>query len=233
MTKEPKKRRRRVPGMRLVPGATFDLEEDEHGQTYDVLKASDRARIRDRVNRDKPFLVVGSPKCTDYFWFNTAVHHHRMSPEERARRLAEREVILRFAVEVYRMQLAGGRHFLHEHPLGAESWKEPFVEKLMGDSRVGSVIADQCRFGLRIDGPRGEPTLAKKPTRFMSSAPAILESLDRRCRGDHVHQRISGGRNRGPASQVYPTDLCRSILRGAEEQRYPQGPPLSVLDTYN
>ena len=71
-------------------GATFDLEEDEHGQTYDVLKASDRARIRDRVNRDKPFLVVGSPKRTDYCWFNTAVRHHRMSPEERARRLAER-----------------------------------------------------------------------------------------------------------------------------------------------
>ena len=57
--------RRRCPGMGLVPGATFDLAEDEHGIAYDVLKAADRQRIRERVARDRPFLVVGSPPCTD------------------------------------------------------------------------------------------------------------------------------------------------------------------------
>ena len=93
VTKELKKLRRRVPGMRLVPGATFDLDEDEFGQSYDVLRAADRERIRARVHRDKPFLVVGSPKCTDYCWFNTNVNHHRMQPEELKRRLVEREVI--------------------------------------------------------------------------------------------------------------------------------------------
>ena len=51
--------------MGLVPGATFDLCEDEFGVTYDVLKAADRQRIRTRVARDRPFLVVGSPPCTD------------------------------------------------------------------------------------------------------------------------------------------------------------------------
>ena len=79
--------------MRLVPGATFDLEEDENGEAYDVLRASDRQRIRERVHRDRPFLVVGSPKCTDYCWFNVTVNRHRMEPAELKRRLAERKVI--------------------------------------------------------------------------------------------------------------------------------------------
>ena len=66
VTAELKAYRRRCPGMGLAPGATFDLCEDEHGVAYDALKASDRQRIRDRVERDKPFIVVGSPCCTDW-----------------------------------------------------------------------------------------------------------------------------------------------------------------------
>ena len=65
VTVELREVRRRCPGMGLVPGATFDLQEDENGVAYDVLKASDRQRIRERVARDRPFLVVGSPPCTD------------------------------------------------------------------------------------------------------------------------------------------------------------------------
>ena len=100
VTAELKRMRRRVPGMALVPGATFDLEEDENGVAYDVLKAEDRQRIRDRVIRDKPYLVAGSPKCTDYSSLTVNLVHPKMSKEELRRRLIEREVLLRFAVEM-------------------------------------------------------------------------------------------------------------------------------------
>ena len=66
VTAELQKVRRRCPGMGLVPGATFDLCEDEHGVAYDVLKAVDRQRIRERVSWGRPFLVAGSPPCTDW-----------------------------------------------------------------------------------------------------------------------------------------------------------------------
>ena len=100
VTTELKRMRRRVPGMALVPGATFDLEEDENGVAYDALKAVGRQRIRDRVLRDEPFLVVGSPKCTDYSKLTVNLQHPKMSQEELKRRYAEREVLLRFAVEM-------------------------------------------------------------------------------------------------------------------------------------
>ena len=41
VTAELQKVRRRCPGMGLVPGATFDLCEGEHGAAYDVLKVVD------------------------------------------------------------------------------------------------------------------------------------------------------------------------------------------------
>ena len=66
MTAELKEYRKRCPGMGLVPGATFDLHADEDGVAYGVLKAVGRQRIRERVARDRPFLVVGSPPCTDW-----------------------------------------------------------------------------------------------------------------------------------------------------------------------
>jgi len=226
VTAELKRRHRHVPGMALVPGATFDLEEDENGESYDVLKAVDRQRIRDRVLRDEPFVVVGSPKCTDYSSLTVNLQHPKMTEVELRRRLVEREVMLRFAVEIYCLQLAGGRHFLHEHPRGALSWEEPFMRDLLRDPRVGTVVADQCRFGLRIPGPGGRPTLARKPTQFASSAPAILEELDLRCQGGHEHQAIRGGSQRSRLSAVYPAALCRAILRGAENQRRRDGLPV-------
>eukprot|EP00969_Alexandrium_andersonii_P247827 10951130-Alexandrium_andersonii.AAC.1 len=59
----------------------------------------------------------------------------RMAEDERIRREAEARVLLEFACEVYRFQLAGGRHFLHEHPAGAGSWAEPPVVRLLQDPR--------------------------------------------------------------------------------------------------
>ena len=129
--------------MALVPGVTFDLYEDEQGVAYDVLKAADRQRNRARVSRDRPLLVVGSPPCTDWCWYNVHANHKRMPAAELRRRLVERQVALRFAVEIYCLQLAGGRHFLHEHPVGATSWQEQCVKALRRQPGVGTIVADQ------------------------------------------------------------------------------------------
>merc|ERR1711978_173315 len=63
---------------------------------------------------------------------------------------------------------------------------------------------------------------AKKATRFMSAAPALLEALGRRCGGARRHQVLEGS-GRAAAAARYPAGLCRAILRGAEEQRRRDG----------
>ena len=67
----------------------------------------DRQRIRKRVLRHKPYLVVGSPKCTDYSNLTVKLQRPKMDREELRRRLAEREVLLRFAVEMTENAPAG------------------------------------------------------------------------------------------------------------------------------
>ena len=147
----------------------------------------------------------------------------RMEPVEASRREAEAKVLLHFACEIYRHQLAAGRHFLHEHPASARSWADGQVTDLLEDPRVQTVVGHQCRYGQRARTADGLWAPAKKATRWMSSAPAVLERLGLKCRGGHAHQALVGGRA-GPAA-VYPPQLCRAILRGAEKQRELEGRP--------
>ncbi len=51
----------------------------------------------------------------------------------------------------------------------------------------------------------------------MSSSPAILEALSRRCQGDHAHAPLLGG-TRARDAAVYPPGLCKAIAQGAAEQ---------------
>ena len=206
----------------LTAGSTFDLCSDESGGPYDFRKAGDRQRCRERIRAEQPWLVIGSPPCT---WWSSlmAINIPRMEPAEASRREAEAKVLLHFACEIYRHQLAADRHFLHEHPASARSWADGQVRDLLEDPRVQTVVGHQCRYGQRARTADGRWAPAKKATRWMSSAPAVLERLGLKCRGGHAHQALVGGRA-GPAA-VYPPQLCRAILRGAEKQRELEGRP--------
>ena len=205
-----------LPCMTLVGGPTFDLRCDANGVAWDFRRKADRQRAREQIRRERPFLLIGSPPCTAFSAVQ-ALNRERLGPEELRRRRAEAMVLLGFSVELYWDQLRNGRHFLHEHPATASSWKEGMVARLRRDPRVGEVVGDQCRYGLRTRGPGGALLPARKPTRFLSSAPAILDELSLRCRGVHLHQPLLGG-GRTSAAAVYPPGLCRAILRGAELQ---------------
>ena len=205
-----------LPWLSLAGGSTFDLRADADGRSWDFRLESDRRKARARIAREKPFLVVGSPPCT-LFSVLQALNRGRVDGAVRDRLLAEARVLLGFAVEIYEMQLRAGRHFLHEHPASASSWSDPRVVRLLQDPRVGVVTGDQCRYGLKTHCAGGGKAPARKPTRFMSSAPAILERLSLRCRGTHRHHPLLGDR-RASAAAIYPPGLCRAVLLGAEDQ---------------
>ena len=86
----------------------------------------------------------------------------RMDPEKLRRKKFEAKVLLDFAMEIYEVQLQGGRHFLHEHPESASSWKTEEVQRLLWNPRVGSTVAHLCQFGMKTRGQDGEWRLARK-----------------------------------------------------------------------
>ena len=122
---------------------------------------------------------------------------------------------LHSVVGIYRMQIDGGRHFLHEHPAGATSWNDEWIQRLMEHPKVSSVVSDQCEYGLLTPNADGVPTPAKKPTRWMSSSAMMLKRLSRRCSGNHVHQHLVGGRAK--AAEDYSVQLVTDILRGMRD----------------
>ena len=206
----------------LVPGASLDLTNG-----YDFRKPEDRRRAWNEIKKTEPFVVIGSPPCTLFSNLQELNKHIHRDDQAWLRRFEEEKAQatehLRFCSLLYQHQLRRGRHFLHEHPWGASSWKVDCIEDLLADPRVFTVETHMCRFGMTShirerDGPRG---LVKKPTGFMTSSRCIAAQLDSRCDGSHEHVHLVGGR--ASAAQVYPDELCRSILRGVVRQKAEDG----------
>ena len=136
-----------------------------------------------------------------------------MDPSVVAKMLEDGRMHLRFCAKLYRRQLRGNRHFLHEHPATAFSWREPEIDALVNDRRTYAVVCDQCQFGLITpSADKKSQELAMKPTRFLTSSSEMAEGLDKRCDRSHRHQHLVGGR--AAAAAFYPLPLVRAILRG-------------------
>ncbi len=87
--------------------------------------------------------------------FSVLQHMHKKTPE-RVERLAEAKRHMEFMTEVYEHQMAQGWWFLHEHPHSAASWKLPGIEKMSQRPGVQITVADQCMYGLKTEGEKGQ-----------------------------------------------------------------------------
>ena len=118
--------------------------------------------------------------------------------------------------DLYRDQINEGRWILHEHPVGATSWKLDVMLGILRMKGVTTIVGDQCQFGLETKGEHGNSAPTRKRTRFMLNSPEILKELGKLCPGDHRHQHLVSGRAEKAA--VYPDGLCRAICRGLVKQ---------------
>ena len=217
-----------LPGMGLSAAFALDLTNtDEDGREWDFTDAEMRRRARRKVADEMPMLLIGSPSCSPYSTWQqlNAVKHGWPEGELERRRIAG-DVHLNFVSELYAMQMAGNRYFLHENPDKATSWQRPCLVQLMKDERVGRIASDQCQFGQQAHS--GEPV--KKPTGWLSNSPEILKALSRKCAGrGGACSRRAGGRHATAAGRiareaaVYPFRLCRAILQGCRNQLLKDG----------
>ena len=202
----------------LTAGSSFDLTNG-----WDFSLDDHRTKAWGRIKEEKPYCVIGSPPCK---WFSVLMElnlaMNKNNPEwikkyEEALKEATRHV--EFCCVLYRHQLKMGRHFIHEHPWLARSWKLQCVMEMMEDVRVSVAYANMCQFGMTThiesrDGPRGP---VAKPTGFMTSSWAVFNELNKKCQDDHTHVPLMGGR--AAACQVYPPALCQAMCRGIAKQK--------------
>ena len=91
-----------------------------------------------------------------------------MEPGKVRQMLIEGRRHLHFVIGLYKLQIDGQRHFLHEHPTGATSWKDSHMLRLLRIKGVKCVTSDQCQYGLLTPDAQGNMVPAKKPTKWMS-----------------------------------------------------------------
>ena len=85
----------------------------------------------------------------------------------------------------------------------------------LAESKVNTTVSDKCECGMFAPGPNGEPTPAKKSTKWAYSSPKMLKRLSTRCSGTPVHQQLVGGRE--TSAEDYPLELITEILRGMRD----------------
>lgn len=141
-----------------------------------------------------------------------------MDPDEVRRRMREARTHLHVCVQVYRNQLSRGKEFLHEHPLGASSWREEGVEVLAKHPHVSTMVGDLCRYDLKITDASGIVKSIKKPTRWISSRSDVLERLKNRCDNSHQHGHLLDGKAKHAA--IWPNKLCIEILQGMRDTAF-------------
>ena len=92
--------------------------------------------------------------------------------------------------------MAKGKYFLHEHPATALSWKEEEIAALASKPSVHLVTMHQCQYGLVTpshDEP-GKMVPALRPTKWLTNSSIMASQLDKKCKFDHKHQHLVGGR---------------------------------------
>ena len=135
------------------------------------------------IRRDRPLMLTVSPPCTLF----PIANQGPLSVKD----LEEAKELMRFAVEMCNLQLKAGRHVVLEQPQTSRAWLLEPVITLMITRGVISTDFHQCMYGL-VAVVRFGPAPAYKPTRVLSSHPALAEALMRKCDGTHRHAHMVG-----------------------------------------
>ena len=157
------------PDLKVRPGFALDLTVAiTDGRLWDFEDVVMRDRARKRLLDERPMLLVGSPMCTAFSTWQR-INNKIRDPVTVAGELRRAKQHLEFCVELYRIQVQGGRYFVHEHPAYASSWQTEIMESIMKDDGVTKATCDQCQYGGADES--GNPV--KKPTSFMTNAPEL------------------------------------------------------------
>ena len=214
----------RVPEMArkmgLHAGWAFDITvADQDGRAWDFNQLEMRNRAIRNLLSDKPTVLIGSPMCTAFCQLNH-INFSKMHPEEVRQRIQYGRKHFEFCAKLYQIQHDAGPYFLHGHPVGAGSWQEECIKKILNKDGVVRVVGDQCRYRLVAnDGDGVRP--AKKSTGFMTNSPCVAAQVNKRCpnnQQDQVHQHEVLINGRAKAAQVYPSGLCKAICNGVRQQ---------------
>ena len=193
---------------------------------WDFLLPSHRQLALASLRRSRPYMAVIAFPCAPW----SPLQQLNAEPGKLQNKRKEARVLVDFAVEVARLLLSNGCHFIIENPDPSLAWRLRSL-RLADEPQVMAVRLDQCRFGLRpasgvrLQVPAGASTSAarhRKRTRFLTSSQSVVSTfLDKMCQGQnlkHYHVPVMGGGKVTTKAGHYPLQLTKAILLATEKQ---------------
>ncbi|CAK9029844.1 unnamed protein product, partial [Durusdinium trenchii] len=190
---------------------------------WNFLLRRHREAAIEKVKTEKPFCVVLAFPCGP---FSPLQFLNKKGHRSWPARLHAGRILMKFALEIARIQMSEGRHCILENPKPSLAWSEPEMKRFLEEENVFPAVFDQCRFGLRsVSGD-----LRKKPTQVVSSSSCVTSMLDGVCcMRDHSHTPVLGGSRITAPAGLYPRALARTLVRGLEAQFEKDFKPCEVL----
>ena len=155
----------------------------------DLATSAGQEALWQRIRTLKPYHVFVSPDCGS--WCNWSHLNMARSPLTAAKIRLERErqrKILKLCSQLCEYQVGQNRHFTMEHPRGSMAWKQSELQPMIRVTKA--VDFEMCAFNLRLH--RDSPLLRKGTTLRSTSLEILISLRNKRCLGDHKHQRIEG-----------------------------------------
>lgn len=154
------------------------VDEEARRRLLGLDAAAGRAGIGKAPEGWAPVVLsIEPPLCAS---FCPVLCLNLMAEEIRERRRREGEPHLRVAADVYRRQLAPGKHSVHEHPACSESWNMPEIKVLVADPRVHVVQGPIYRWGTWQLDSEGFGFI-RKETKWTTSSPLLAKKLQSVC----------------------------------------------------
>ena len=72
------------------------------------------------------------------------MNHKKIDPDQVESLRLEAVQHLHFVIGLYRIQVEGGRHFLHGHPETASSCRDPWMLRLLEHPKIKPVVSDHA-----------------------------------------------------------------------------------------
>ena len=170
---------------------------------WDFLKEEDRKKAFQQVKMEKPYFLMLAFPCGP--WSPLMNLNPALDLELRR---AEGLILIRFALDLAKLQASQGRHFALENPLSSMAWRLEDLVKFVEESDCYVADFHQCRLGLK--GRTGKPH--RKATRMVLSSKILADKRD------HQHEPVIGGAHVTGPSGHYPIGLARALVSSMEKQ---------------
>ena len=132
--------------------------------------------LEEIVDENEPWLLIGSPN-RDPFFVTQYLETHSANADQHMKKLMSLREGLHVMMQCYRRQHLADRYWLHEHPGGHASWREPTMRKFTKESATYFVKGPVCRWN--VQKMRSESSeYVRKITGFFTNSWRIKIALE-------------------------------------------------------